>query len=256
MKKLIISLLLIYVCQLAAGLSDYENEFGFPMDKPRHGKYYFMRELLSIDHDPQIMTYMPDENIDLRQNLINNQTTITDLDQIELSDSTLILDVDAVNDLDMFTSLKMHHQLDEYANINIINSNYQLRDTEPADYNLYTRMDIPLMFAKDTHPITFFPITEESKQALRMVIPKINDFSYQIDNIYLKENRIYPQNGSIEFTLIIGVTGIENVDYTLSQNSRFSQSFIRKASDAIMRWQITSPVKIQYSFSRHYLNRP
>lgn len=255
MNKIIFFLLLISALQLTAGLADYEKELGFPMDKSRHGKNYYLREILTIDHDPQIMTYKPDDNIDLHQELIT-QTEPTELDKIALSDSTLILNVGAINDLDLFSVLVFNHELDEYEKININADEYQFTYTEPADYNLYTRMEVPELLPQAVSTIDFLPFTPQSKEALLQVIPRINYLSYQIDNVFLRENNILPQNGSLDFIITIGSSGVETVEYNISQNSRFSQGFLTKATDVIKAWQISSPVRIQYVLSRQYLSHP
>ncbi|MCF7918284.1 MAG: hypothetical protein K9N06_00040 [Candidatus Cloacimonetes bacterium] len=256
MKKIIFLILISYILQLSAGLADYEQEFGFPLDKPRYSKYYYLRELLSIAHDPQIMTYKADESLNLRQNLIDELTVTTELDKIELSDSTLVLDVGALNDLDLFSSLNLNNKLSEYEKINISASDYQLTSTEPADYNLYTRMEIPELLPQKTSTVELLPVTDQSRQALQEIIPIINQLSYQIDNIFLRENNILPQSGSLDFIITIGPQGVENVDYRFAANSRFSQGFLNKALDAIKRWQIKSPARTQYTLTRQYLSRP
>jgi hypothetical protein len=255
MKKNMIFLLLISALQLAAGLADYEKEFGFPLDKSHHGKNYYLRELLTIAHDPQIMSYKSDADFDLHQGLID-QTEPTELDKIELSDSTLFLNVNALSDLDLFSVLALNHKLDEYEKININADEYQFTETEPADYNLYTRMEVPELLPQSASTIDFLPFTPQSKEALLQIIPEINYLSYQIDNVFLKENNILPQSGSIDFIITIGASGVEKVEYNCPQNSRFSNGFITKAIDVIKGWQITSTVRIQYTLSRQYLSRP
>jgi len=127
---------------------------------------------------------------------------------------------------------------------------------KPADYNLYTKMEIPELSPKETSSVNFVPVTDQSRTETSIIVPKIQDLSYQIDNIYNQENLILPQNGSIDFILTITPDGITQVDYRITEGKGFSKSFISKCKDAIKRWQISSPVKLQYTLSRNFLMRP
>jgi len=255
MKKIICILILISGSFLFASLDDYQEEFGFPLDKPRHGKYYFLKELLSIEQDPQIMIYKPALNDQMRISLIENAPE-TELDQVSLSDTTLVVNTDALNDLDMFESLKLESDLIEKSEFSISDSVFSFTKAEPADYNLYTKMEVPELITKETGSISFIPVTNQSKAELKTIAAKIQDLSYQIDNIYRQENLILPQSGSINFILLITEEGIIQVDYRITGGNGFSKSFISKCQDTIKRWQITSQTKLQYILSRNYLKLP
>ncbi|MCF7912561.1 MAG: hypothetical protein K9M99_08540 [Candidatus Cloacimonetes bacterium] len=255
MKYVIFSILLIYLAVLSASLADYQSEFGFPMDKPRHGKYYFQRELFSIEQDPQIINYQPSlVKADFQPEAASSMQT--ELDNFSLSDTTLVINTDALNDLDLFSSLKMDFSLGEDKTLLEPEEDYQFKFAEPADYNLYIKMEIPALNAQAENQIDFIPVTSRSRQELQLIIPQILSFSYQLDNIYNNENMILPQYGSIDFIITIDTQGITEVDYQVTAGQGFSNSFISKCRDAIRRWQISSPVKVQYVLSRNYLLRP
>ncbi len=255
MKNILLILFIINIALLDAALNDYQDEFGFPLDKPRHGRYFFQRELLSIDQDPQIMTYLPAADDLLRTDLVDNSLE-TELDRFSLSDTTLVIDTDALNDLDLFSNLKLDSGLGEYNRVDESDTDYSFKSAEPADYNLYIKMQIPDLTRKNLNEINFIPVTSQTKQELKHIIPLIMNLSYQIDNIYTQENMIIPQNGSIDFIITISPEGITAVDCKTTAGSVFSRGFITKCQDTIRRWQITSSVKVQYILSRNYLLRP
>jgi hypothetical protein len=253
MKYIVISILLIYIALLSASLADYQSEFGFPMDKPRHGKYYFQRELFSIDQDPQIISYQPASSITEQPEAA--PALQTELDNFSLSDTTLVIDTEALNDLDLFSTLIMDSDLgEEMTSDQEEDSTFKV--AEPADYNLYIKMEIPSLNPKTENQINFIPVTSRSQRELQTIIPQILSFSYQLDNIYNSENMIFPQYGSIDFIITIDTEGIMDVDYQITAGQGFSNGFISKSLDAIRRWQISSPVKVQYVLSRNYLLRP
>jgi len=254
MKYILVSVLIIYIALLSASLADYQSEFGFPMDKPRHGKHYFQRELFSIDQDPQIISYQPAFIITEQP-----ETALalpTELDNFSLSDTTLVIDTEALNDLDLFSTLIMDSGLGEDVMPAEQDEDSTFKFAEPADYNLYIKMEIPSLIAKTENQINFIPVTSRSRQELQTLIPQILSFSYQLDNIYNNENMIFPQFGSIDFIITIDAEGIMEVDYQITAGQGFSNGFISKCLDAIKRWQISSPVKVQYVLSRNYLLRP
>lgn len=255
MKKILIILFILVITLLNAGIKDYESEFGFPMDKPRHGRYYFLKELLSIDRDPQIMTFIPGDIAPVDQELIE-QNEPTELDKTELSDSSLVLDVNALSDLDMFNSLKLKDNFAEYENINFNASDYEFTFAEPADYNLYSRMQIPQQQMRQEKDVQIIPLTDQSENERRMISTTINGLAVQIDDIFLNTNKVLPQYGSIEFTLIISAEGILEADYNIAPDSRFSDMFLRETLELINSWQISSNTKLKFSFSKNYLNRP
>lgn len=253
-RQLVIIGFLLITVFLEATLSDYEAEFGIPMDKPRHGKYYFQRELLSIQQDPEIMNYHSDEDDFSRSNLVHSGLD-TELDKISLSDSTLVINTQALNDLDLFSSLKLDTSLPQSMFSQENQPDFKFVIAEPADYNLYIKMEIPDLQAKALALQEFFPVTSQSKRELRKIIPQILKLAYQIDNIYDQENMIIPQGGSIDFNITITPEGITKVDYQVTGGIGFAQSFIAKSTDTILRWEISSPVVLQYTLSRHYLSR-
>jgi len=255
MRKVFFAFFIIYFALLTASLSDYESEFGFPMDKPRHGRYYFQRELLSIEQDPQIMTYQPVAKEQMAAALPVPENA-TELDNFSLSDTTLVLNTAALNDLDLFSNLKMDTSIGDDRMITPLEDNNQFKPAQPADYNLYIQMQIPELTPKSLNQIDFVPVTSSSQQELRSINTKIQNLAYQIDNIYNNENMVIPQYGSIEFVITIDASGIIDVGYNTTTGKGFSQGFINKSIDAVKRWQITAPFKIQYTLSRNYLQRP
>jgi len=254
MRKIFFAFFILYFALLTASLSDYQSEFGFPMDKPRHGKYYFQRELLSIEQDPQIMTYQPVAKEEMALALPAPETS-TELDNFLLSDTTLVLNTAALNDLDLFSNLKMDTSIGDDRMITPLEDNNQFKPAQPADYNLYIQMQIPDLITKQQNQIDFIPVTNRSQQELQSIDTQIQSLFYQIDNVYNNENMVIPQYGSIDFNITIDSQGIIEVNYNITTGN-FSQGFITKSIDTIKRWQITSPVKIQYSLSRNYLQRP
>jgi len=254
MRKIFFAFFILYFALLTASLSDYQSEFGFPMDKPRHGKYYFQRELFSIEQDPQIMTYQPVAKEEMALALPAPETS-TELDNFLLSDTTLVLNTAALNDLDLFSNLKMDTSIGDDRMITPLEDNNQFKPAQPADYNLYIQMQIPDLITKQQNQIDFIPVTSRSQQELQSIDTQIQSLFYQIDNVYNNENMVIPQYGSIDFNITIDSQGIIEVNYNITTGN-FSQGFITKSIDAIKRWQITSPVKIQYSLSRNYLQRP
>jgi hypothetical protein len=253
MKKALLFLFLFSTFALFASLTDYEDEFGFRMEKPRHGRYYFQKELLSIDQDPQILNYkpLPDEQIKLE---IVQSAPETELDRFSLSDTTLVINTEALTDLDLFSSLQLDTSLGDTQAADYA-EDFVFSYAQPADYNLYIKMEIPQLNAKPEKQIEFIPVTAAGKQALRQIIPQIQALSYQIDFIYEQENKIIPQNGSLDFIITITPDGVSNVQHRLVNGKGFSRGFISKASEAVMRWRITSPVKVQYVLTRNYLAR-
>jgi len=254
MRKIFFAFFILYFALLTASLSDYQSEFGFPMDKPRHGKYYFQRELFSIEQDPQIMTYQPVAKEEMALALPAPETS-TELDNFLLSDTTLVLNTAALNDLDLFSNLKMDTSIGDDRMITPLEDNNQFKPAQPADYNLYIQMQIPDLITKQQNQIDFIPVTSRSQQELQSIDTQIQSLFYQIDNVYNNENMVIPQYGSIDFNITIDSQGIIEVNYNITTGN-FSQGFITKSIDTIKRWQITSPVKIQYSLSRNYLQRP
>ena len=254
MRKIFFAFFILYFALLTASLSDYQSEFGFPMDKPRHGKYYFQRELFSIEQDPQIMTYQPVAKEEMALALPAPETS-TELDNFLLSDTTLVLNTAALNDLDLFSNLKMDTSIGDDRMITPLEDNNQFKPAQPADYNLYIQMQIPDLITKQQNQIDFIPVTSRSQQELQSIDTQIQSLFYQIDNVYNNENMVIPQYGSIDFNITIDSQGFIEVNYNITTGN-FSQGFITKSIDAIKRWQITSPVKIQYSLSRNYLQRP
>ncbi|MDP8220402.1 MAG: hypothetical protein P9X26_03585 [Candidatus Stygibacter frigidus] len=254
MRKIFFAFFILYFALLTASLSDYQSEFGFPMDKPRHGRYHFQRELLSIEQDPQIMTYQPVTKEQMALGVPAPETS-TELDNFSLSDTTLVLNTAALNDLDLFSNLKMDTSIGDDRMITSLEDNMQYKPAQPADYNLYIQMPIPDLIPKQQNQIEFIPVTSRSQQELQSIDTQIQSLFYQIDNIYNNENMVIPQYGSIDFNITIDSQGIIEVNYKITAGN-FSRGFITTSIDTIKRWQITSPVKIQYSLSRNYLQRP
>lgn len=255
MKKIILFLFVIFTCLLSAGLNDYEEEFGFPLDKPRHGRYYFLRELLSIDRDPQIMNFTPDENA-LKNKDIVNQAESTELDKVELSDSTLVLNVAALSDLDLFGTLDLNDSFSEYENINFSASEYSFTLAEPADYNLYSRMQIPPQNKQPEAEIELLDKSAVTDSLFLRVKNKIDNAMHQIDDIFLKTNKIIPQYGSIEYTIIINNEGIHSVQVKTQINSKFSNLFLTESRYTIENWQIYSHIPVEYTFTKNYIYKP
>jgi hypothetical protein len=254
MKYLISLLIFTTLAHLGAAVSDYETEFGFPLDKPRYSQYHYLRQLLSIEQDPQIITFKPEPPSQPDINLIESGID-TVLDNYPLSDSTMVVDTDALNDLDLFTSLILNSSLNSLQTKTDIENDFSFKVAEPADYNLYIKMDIPPLNPKNETEIEFVPVTEHSRIQLALITPHLQNLSYQIDHIFENENMIIPQSGKIDFVITIEPQGVTAVEPRFFQDSRFSNSFISKCRDTISRWQISSPVKVQYLLSRNYLAR-
>lgn len=255
MKKLIILVLLLEVSAMFAALADYEEEFGFPMDKPRRGRYFFQRELLTIQQDPQIMTYNPARQDESRQEAVINNLE-TELDRIELSDSTLVLNTNALNDLDQFSALEMDSSIEVSGSLaKDLETDFSFVKADPADYNLYSRMEVPLLDLREESKITFVPVTKKTAEEKARLAPTVYRLAYEIDDIYERENMILPQSGSIDFIITIEETGVTDVDYRITGGRGFSQGFIRKCQQAVRGWELYSPLKLQLTLSRNYLSR-
>ena len=200
------------------------------------------------------MTYQPVAKEEMALALPAPETS-TELDNFLLSDTTLVLNTAALNDLDLFSNLKMDTSIGDDRMITPLEDNNQFKPAQPADYNLYIQMQIPDLITKQQNQIDFIPVTSRSQQELQSIDTQIQSLFYQIDNVYNNENMVIPQYGSIDFNITIDSQGIIEVNYNITTGN-FSQGFITKSIDTIKRWQITSPVKIQYSLSRNYLQRP
>ena len=87
------------------------------------------------------------------------------------------------------------------------------------------------------------------KTELANITQIVNTYKPQITKLYTVESMMMDMYGTLEINLIIGSNGnVEAVDITVSDGSFFTDSFISKTRDIIMKWKIKVKDPVGYSF--------
>lgn len=214
MKKIIIIFILIFISHLIAEVTGFEDEFGFTIDKPEHGEYYFRHKLLTIEKDGSIKKLMP--------------KTFHNRSQVDLK----------------YDSNDFHEYLEE--------AKYSVTTAVFQEYDLYSQPEITKPENIYNSYLNFVPVTGATKLDRENIETQLDSFAFQIDDVFLKTSTI-SQQGTIEFKLIITKKGIEVTDYFIGKNSRFSSTFINDAAKLITSWNITSENPVQCKLIRNYL---
>ena len=83
---------------------------------------------------------------------------------------------------------------------------------------------------------------------------QVNTYKPQITQLYTVESMIMEMYGRIEFVIIIEANGkVVAADFNISKGSYFSESFLKKARNIILQWNIKVRNPIQYTFPMTFM---
>ncbi len=97
-------------------------------------------------------------------------------------------------------------------------------------------------------------VAPETKTEIANIKNQINTYKPQLKQLYTVESMIMEMYGRIEFVIIIEADGkVVAVDFNISKGSYFSDSFLKKARNIILQWNIKVKNAIQYTFPMTFM---
>jgi len=96
--------------------------------------------------------------------------------------------------------------------------------------------------------------TPEMKTELANISQIVNTYKPQITKLFTVESMIMDMYGTIEFNIIISGGGkVEAVEIQVTDGSYFTDTFIEKAKNIIMKWNVKVKDPVGYSFRLQFL---
>jgi len=97
-------------------------------------------------------------------------------------------------------------------------------------------------------------VAPETRTEIANIKNQVNTYKPQITQLYTVESMIMEMYGRIEFVIIIEADGkVVAVDFNISKGSYFSESFLKKARNIILQWNIKVRNPIQYTFPMTFM---
>ena len=104
--------------------------------------------------------------------------------------------------------------------------------------------------------IDFAKSSPEDLSEVASINNVVNTYKPQIEKLYRVESMMIEMYGTVDFTLIINSSGtVEAVTAEVTKNSSFTDSFLEKARQIILKWKIPLKEPVEYSFRIKFLKQ-